>query len=59
MKNQIVAYLAGCLALASALFIYAEYVHMLGFPDGFISELGYAQRKLAYVFIGISVITGV
>jgi hypothetical protein len=34
------------------------YVHWLGFPDGFISELGYAERRLAYILIGISVISG-
>lgn len=31
---------------------------MLGFPDGFITELGYAERKLAQIFIGISVLLG-
>jgi hypothetical protein len=32
-----------------------EYIYLLGFPDGFITELGRAQRNLAYIFIGISV----
>jgi hypothetical protein len=35
-----------------------EYIHMLGFPDGFITELGYAERRLAHIFIGTSVILG-
>ncbi len=56
--NRIFAYLIACIALASALFAYMEYVYMLGFPDGYISELGYAQRMLAYVFIGMSVSLG-
>lgn len=56
--NRILAYLIGCIALALSFFIYTEYVYSLGFPDGFISELGYAERKLAYIFIAISVILG-
>lgn len=56
--NRIVAYLIGCIALASSLLVYMEYIHMLGFPDGFISELGYAERRLASIFIGISVVLG-
>jgi len=37
-----------CLALAA----YAElqYVHQLGFPDGFVTELGAAERELALRF---------
>jgi hypothetical protein len=57
--NRIVAYLMGCLAFVSSFFVYIKYIHLLGFPDGFITELGYAERKLAYIFIGISVILGV
>ena len=43
-------------ALALAVFAYVNYIYMLGFPDGFISELGRAQRRLAYLFIGISLV---
>jgi hypothetical protein len=48
----------GCIALVLIFLIYFEYVHGLGFPDGFITELAYAQRKLAYVFIAISMSIG-
>jgi hypothetical protein len=57
-SNRIFAYLIGCAALASTVFVYMDYVRMLGFPDGFISELGRAERKLAYVFIGIGIVSG-
>jgi hypothetical protein len=56
--KRISAYVMGCVALALSFLAYAEYIHMLGFPDGFISELQSAQRRLAYIFIGISVILG-
>lgn len=52
--NRIVAFSLGLSVLASTLLVYAEYVYMLGFPDGSITELGYAERKLAFIFIGIS-----
>jgi hypothetical protein len=48
----------GCVALVSAALVYVEYIHMLGFPDGFITELGYAERGLARMFIGISIVLG-
>lgn len=56
--NRILAYLIGCMALASSFLVYMEHIYMLGFPDGFITELGYAERRLAYIFIGISVVSG-
>lgn len=56
--NQIVAYLLGGVAFMFSFLIYMQYVYQLGFPDGFITELGYAQRRLAYLFIGISIIVG-
>lgn len=56
--NRIFAYVIGCCTLISAVLVYVEYIHMLGFPDGFITELGYAERKLAYIFIGISITLG-
>lgn len=46
----------GCVALVLAALVYLEYIHMLGFPDGFITELGYAERRLARIFIGISIV---
>jgi amino acid permease len=54
--NRLFAYLMGCIALASSFLVYMKYIYLLGFPDGFITELGYAERKLAYIFIGISFI---
>jgi hypothetical protein len=56
---RIVAYLMGGLALVASFLVYTEYIHQLGFPDGFITELGYAERRLAYLFIGISLLFGV
>lgn len=38
-----------------ALLAYFEYVYRLGFPDGFISAQQYAERRLAYVFIAVSI----
>jgi hypothetical protein len=57
--SRIVAYLLGGIAFITSFLIYLEYIHRLGFPDGFITELGYAERRLAYLFIGISVLFGV
>ena len=54
--NRAIAYLFGCVALASSLLAYLDYVYMLGFPDGFVTELGRAERRLAYAFIGVSVV---
>lgn len=56
--NRAFAYLVGCIALISSFLVYMEYIHWLGFPDGFITELGYAEKRLAYIFIAISVILG-
>jgi hypothetical protein len=56
--NRVFAYLIGCIAFASSFPMYMKYIHFLGFPDGFITELGYSERRLAQIFIGISVILG-
>jgi hypothetical protein len=56
--NRLFAYLMGGAAFASAVLVYLDYIYMLGFPDGGITELEYAERRLAYIFIGISVISG-
>ncbi|MDX6696252.1 MAG: hypothetical protein QOF02_3855 [Blastocatellia bacterium] len=53
-SNRIVAYLIGCVALALPFLVYMEYIYLLGFPDGFITELESAEQSLAYIFIGIS-----
>lgn len=57
-SKRIIACSFGCAALAASLLVYLEYVYMLGFPDGHITELGRAQRSLAYVFIAASVVFG-
>jgi hypothetical protein len=56
--SRVVAYLMGCIAFVASFLIYMEYIYLLGFPDGFITEVGYAERRLAYLFIGISVLFG-
>lgn len=49
--KHILAFVIGAVALASSFLVYLEYIYMLGFPDGFISELDRAERQLAYVYI--------
>jgi hypothetical protein len=56
--NSLLAYLMGCIALALPCLIYFKYIYRLGFPDGFITELEYAERRLAYIFIVISLTIG-
>ncbi len=56
--NRVFAYIIGCIALILSVLVYLQYIYMLGFPDGFITELGYAQRRLSYIFIGVSVVLG-
>ncbi|MBD2090321.1 hypothetical protein H6F67_10695 [Microcoleus sp. FACHB-1515] len=53
--KRIVAYCSGSVILAIAFFAYMEFIYMLGFPDGFVSELQLIQRNFAYVLIGVSV----
>lgn len=50
-SSALIAAILAAVALALAMFAYLEFIAMLGFPDGFISELGRAQRRLAYMFI--------
>lgn len=57
--KRIIAYSLGFIVLAFTPLVYLEYVYMLGFPDGFITDLEHAARNLAYVFIGISFVIGV
>jgi hypothetical protein len=57
-STRLLAYLIGCIALASSFFIYMTYINGLGFPDGFISELAHAERRLAYIFIAVSLTLG-
>jgi hypothetical protein len=55
-SHRIIALLFACVSLGLGLFSYFEFIYQLGFPNGFISELARAQRRLAYIFIAISVI---
>jgi len=56
--NRIIAFLMAFLTLGLSFLVHIKYIHLQGFPDGFISELGYTERKLAYVFMGIILILG-
>jgi hypothetical protein len=58
-SNRITAFLMGGIALVLAFLAYLNYIYLLGFPDGFITELGYAQRRLAYTFIVASIVISV
>ena len=47
------------LAVSTAIaIIYLNYVYMLGFPDGHVTEIESAERTIAYLFIAISVPVG-
>ncbi len=56
--HRVFACLGGLMALALAWFVYTEYIYFLGFPDGYVTEQGAAERKLAVVFIAVSVPVG-
>ena len=56
--SRLLAYGLAAVAFALAVLVYMEYIHLLGFPDGFITELGYAERRLAQTFIGVSIVAG-
>ena len=56
--KRVFACLSGSGSLALAWFAYEEYIYFLGFPDGYISEVGAAERKLAIVFIAVSLPMG-
>ncbi|HKO96509.1 MAG TPA: hypothetical protein VJU86_05945 [Pyrinomonadaceae bacterium] len=54
--SRFLAYLVATVAFGLSILAYLEFIHLLGFPDGFITELSYAERMLARIFIGISVV---
>jgi hypothetical protein len=54
-RSSVVAFVMAGVAALLSLLAYANYIYILGFPDGFITDLGYAQRRLAYIFIVVSV----
>lgn len=57
--GRIAAYLMGGIVFAASFLVYMEYIYLLGFPDSFITELGYVERRLAYLFVGISFLFGI
>lgn len=57
--NCIFACTTGVVALVLSFIVYLDYVYLLGFPDGFISELGQAERKLAYIYILGSIVLSI
>ncbi len=56
--TRILAYASACVTLTSSFLVYMGYIHLLGFPDGFITELAYAERRLALIFIGTNIVLG-
>ena len=58
LSPRIFAFLMACIAFMLTFGVYMKYIYQLGFPDGFISELAYAQRNLSYIFMAISVVVG-
>lgn len=56
--SRLLACLLGLAALALSLYVYEEHIRLLGFPDGHVTELGAAEKKLAVVFIALSLLIG-
>jgi len=56
--NRISAFLMVIITIIAAHSAYSKYIWLLGFPDGYITELGYAERKLANFFIIVNLILG-
>ena len=50
--------LTGLVALILAFYVYEEYIFLLGFPDSHVTDLGAAEKKLAVIFISLSVLLG-
>ena len=56
--SRLFACVLGLAALALSFYAYEEYIAWLGFPDGHVTELGTAERRLASVFIALSLPLG-
>ncbi len=56
--SRLLACLLGLAAVVLSFYVYEEYIHLLGFPDGHVTELGAAEAKLAAVFIALSLPPG-
>ena len=46
----------GLVSLGLSLYAYAEYIRLLGFPDSHLTALGSAERRLAAIFIALSLL---
>jgi hypothetical protein len=57
-RQRILAIVIGSLVLVAAVVVYLE-LQLLGFPDGFLTDLDRARKTLIPVWIGISVAVGV
>ena len=58
LSSRMFACLMACIAFLLTFGVYMKYIYQLGFPDGFISDMAYAQKNLAYIFMAISVVAG-
>lgn len=56
--SRLMACSLGLVALTLSLYVYEEYIRLLGFPDGHVTELGAAEKKLALVFLALSLPLG-
>jgi heme A synthase len=54
MFNRVLAFLAGLVAFALSVYAYLER-RLMGFPDGFLTELDRAERCLFDIFIPVQV----
>ena len=56
--NRILAFLMVIITIRASYWVYFKYIWLLGFPDGYITELGYAESKLANIFLIVNFILG-
>lgn len=56
--SRFFTYSFGIAAFSAIICVYSEYIYLLGFPDGFITELEYAERELAFIFIALNIVFG-
>lgn len=56
--TSIIALVLGVVSFLLGFFVYMEYVYFAGFPDGHITELASAQKKLFTIFTEIDAAFG-
>src|SRR5215831_2585044 len=56
---RILAFIFCLLTIIVSIHCDLKYLYLLGFPDGHITELGMAERNLAYTVIGIDSILAI